>query len=326
MSNGRKIILLALSMVVIAILLNLCCLNRIVASNGQVGDHTDSIVWDGLERTYLIHIPSFYDRIKPMPLVIALHGGKGTGKDMIKLTRGSFNTLADKEGFIVVYPDGIEKNWNDGRLEMKFLSRAHRENIDDVGFISVLIDRFAKELNIDKKRVYVTGISNGALMSHRLACELSENITAIAMVAGAIPKNKTYTSLPSSPISVLVINGINDPLTPWEGREIGGRLKKLGVVLSIPETVKFWVTHNQCSSSPIITLEPDKDPRDGTRVRQEVYGQGNEGTEVILYAIEGGGHTWPGGYQYLPECIIGKTSKDIDANEVIWNFFKKHIR
>lgn len=287
------------------------------------GDYNFSLVHDGLKRTYRIHIPSSYHKNRSMPLVIALHGGGGTGEGMEELTRGGFNTLSEKEGFIVVYPDGVKKNWNDGRKEVR--SRAHREKIDDVGFISALVVKFTKELNIDQKRVYVTGISNGALMSDRLACELSEKIAAIALVTGSIPKNKTYTSLPSRPIPVLVINGIADPLVPWEGGEIVGILgEQRGEVISTSETIKFWVTHNRCSSTPVITELPDKNPLDGTRVRREAYSKGREATEVILYAIEGGGHTWPGGRQYLPERIIGKTSKDIDANEVIWNFFKAH--
>jgi polyhydroxybutyrate depolymerase len=241
---------------------------------------------------------------------------------MEELTLGGFNRLSDKEGFIVVYPDGIEKHWNDGRENVSY--RAHQEKIDDVGFLSALIDHLDKERDIDKRRVYVTGISNGAMMSFRLACELSEKITAIAPVSGAMPKDLVCS--PSRSVSVLVISNKEDPMVPWEGGEIRLGRQRFGGVLSVDESVRLWVHHNQCSSSPVNTLEPDRDPKDGTRVRREEYGQGKGGTEVILYAIEGGGHTWPGGHQYLPAWIIGKTSRDIDANEVIWDFFKKHAR
>ncbi len=234
--------------------------------------------------------------------------------------------MSDKEGFIVVYPDGIEKHWNDGRSGGETGYRVHKENIDDVGFISTLIDYLIKELNIDPKRVYVTGMSNGAIMSYRLACELTEKIAAIAPVTGNMPQNIYPSCSPLRPISVLAINNVNDPLMPWAGKDITGPfgLKKLGKVLSASDTIRFWVTHNNCTSSPVIIEEPDRDPKDGTRVRKKVYGNGKDGTEVILYAIEGGGHTWPGGWQYLPERIVGKTTRDIDANEVIWDFFKKH--
>jgi len=302
-----------------ALLFDLSCQNAIA---GQETSTTRSIIFAGLERTYRIRIPSSYDKTSPIPLVIVLHGGGGTGEKMEELTLRGFNRLSDKEGFIVVYPDGIEKHWNDGRKNVRY--RAHQEKIDDVGFLSALIDHLDKERDIDKRRVYVTGISNGAMMSFRLACELSEKITAIAPVSGAMPKDLVCS--PSRSVSVLVISNKEDPMVPWEGGEIRLGRQRFGGVLSVDESVRLWVHHNQCSSSPVNTLEPDRDPKDGTRVRREEYGQGKGGTEVILYAIEGGGHTWPGGHQYLPAWIIGKTSRDVDANEVIWSFFKKHAR
>jgi len=313
MVKEKKLLILC---VVTLISLSTSCLT-INASDTDysVGDHTGSIMFDGLERTYRIHIPFMYDTDKSMPLVIALHGFGGSGETMEKLS--GFNILSDREAFIVVYPDAIKRCWNDGREVSKY--RSNRRNIDDMGFISTLIDHLTKELNIDKKRIYVTGMSNGAIMSYRLACELPEKIAAIAPVAGTMREKVASQCSPSRAISVLVINNVDDPIVPWEGIEL-----KNGTLISVPSTVRYWVTHNNCSSSPIITWEPDKDPQDGTRVRREVYGQGKEGTEVILYAIEGGGHTWPGGQPYLPERIIGKTSRDISACEVIWEFFKKH--
>jgi len=306
------------------ILLVLSLQNAIAGQGAVIGQSSGSIAFGGLERTYRIHIPPSYDKSKPMPLLIVLHGGGGTGKRMEKLTQGGFNKLSDKEGFLVVYPDGIEKNWNDGRENVKY--RAHREKIDDVGFISALIDHLSKQYNLDIKRVYVTGISNGAMMSFRLGCELSEKIAAIAPVAGSMPENLPSRCSPSRPIPVLVISNTDDRLVSWEGGDIRFGRKTFGRALSVPETVKYWVNHNQCSSSPSISMEPDRDPKDGTRVRIESYDQCKEGTEVILCAIEGGGHTWPGGDQYLPKIIVGKTSRDIDANEVIWDFLKKHKR
>jgi polyhydroxybutyrate depolymerase len=291
---------------------------------GQETSTTHSIIFAGLERTYRIHMPPSYDKSTPLPLLIALHGGGGSGEKMEELTLRGFNRLSDKEGFIVVYPDGIEKHWNDGRENVKY--RAHREKIDDVGFISALIDYLVKQYNIDIKQVYATGISNGAMMSFRLGCELSEKIAAIAPVAGSMPENLPTRCSPSRSISVLIISNTEDPLVPWGGGEIRFGRQKFGKVLSVPESVKFWVNHNQCLSSPAISIEPDRDLKDGTRVRREAYNQCREGMEVALYAIEGGGHTWPGGYQYLPEWIIGKTSRDIDADEVIWDFFKRHIK
>jgi polyhydroxybutyrate depolymerase len=282
---------------------------------------------DNLERKFHVYTPAFYDKNIQLPLVIVLHGRGGNGESMILVTKKGFNKLADKDGFIVVYPDGIELNWNDGRADEQSKDRAHKENIDDVGFISALIDTMINDYNVDPKRVYVTGISNGAIMSYRLACELADKITAIAPVDGSIPYMLSHDCIPSRPVSVLAINNINDPLVPYDGGYIYGHFHRLnlGKVLSVDESIRFWIHRNSCSPMPVVTEEPDRDPNDGTRVEKRLYVNYLDGTEVILYTINGGGHTWPGGFQYLPVWLIGRTSRDIDANEVIWNFFRKHI-
>lgn len=294
-----------------------------ITSNNQADKTTseNSIIFGGLERTYLIHIPYSYDKKKSVPLVIMLHGGEGDAESMVNITKGGFNSLSDKEGFIVVYPNGIKKHWNDFRNDTEFVEV---EKTDDVGFISALIDHLVKTKNIDSKNVYVAGISNGGMMAHRLALELVDKITAVATIAGNIPEDQLQSAIIlKKAIPVLIISGTGDPIMPWGGGYVNKQQKR-GKVISVFKTLKYWVNHSQYSSTPTITWEPNIDLRDGTRVQKEVYKNGKNETEVILYTIEGGGHTWPGGYQYLPEKIIGKTSKDIDANEVIWNFFKKH--
>ena len=290
--------------------------------------HKPAIMHGNLERSFIIHVPSGHDSSVQMPLVLALHGRGTTAEGMILITRKGFNNLADRDGFLVVYPDGIELNWNDGRMDEEANDRAHRENIDDVGFISALIDSMIEEYNVDPKRVYVTGISNGALMAYRLACELSYKITAIAPVDGNMPYLLLSECSPTDPVSVLAINNVNDPLVPFEGGMVISNFRKikLGKVLSADESIEFWVKHNQCSPEPVVTIEPDRDPADGTQVTRKEYLNGIKGTEVVLYVIYGGGHTWPGGLQYLPAWKIGKTSREIDANEVIWSFFKRHLR
>jgi len=279
--------------------------------------------YGGLERTYRIYVPSKYDRSRPLPTVLVFHGGGGTGDGMEKLTQGGLNRLADREGFIIVYPDGVDRHWNDGRGIQNY--RAQRDNIDDVGFVAALIDHLARTLTIDLGRVYATGISNGGLMSFRLARELPMRVAAVAPVAISMSEEIAQMRPPSRPISVMMIPGTRDPLVPWDGGAIGfAGGQKVGRVLSVSETVKYWASHNQCPSPPAVSMEPDRDPQDGTRVRREAYGPCRDGTEVILLAVEGGGHTWPGGLQYLPVRVVGRTSRDIDANEVIWSFFRRH--
>ncbi len=295
-------------------------------SPGKFGSYNKaSLIHEGLNRTFIIYLPSSYHRSVQMPLVIALHGRGIDGKGMIVVTRKGFDKLAERDGFVVAYPDAIELNWNDGRSDQETEDRAHMENIDDVGFIAALIDTMVRDYNADPKRVCVTGISNGAIMSYRLACELSHKVAAIAPVDGNIPLHFNHGCSPSRHIPVLAINNVDDPVVPFEGGEIYGHSGRemLGTVLSADDSVGYWVEKNGCSPIPVITEEPDRDPADGTRVTRKEYVNEDDGTEVILYVIDGGGHTWPGGLQYLPVRVIGKTSRDIDASEVIWTFFKK---
>lgn len=290
------------------------------------GDSHGLITHDGLERIYLIHVPPSWEKSKSFPLVIALHGGNGNGQAMVDLTRGRFNALADKEGFIVVYPEGrrhprpIQTRWNDGR-DPRF------SNADDVGFISALIDHLGQTVNIDRHRVYATGISNGAHMVMRLARDVADKIAAVAPVAYTMQEKFASAPVPR-PIPLLVITGTKDPIVPREGGETPDATgeRRLGRVLSVPETSKVLAGHDQCSPTPTVKVLPHNDPQDDTRVRQESWINCKDGSEVVLYAIEGGGHTWPGGLQYAVERAVGKTNRDIDASEVIWSFFKRHAR
>lgn len=179
-------------------------------------NYTGNILVKGLQRPYTIHLPASYDKSRKYPLVIALHGGGSEGGAMNALT--DFNALSDQQGFIVAYPEGYEHNWNDGRNAKGI--KAQAENIDDVNYISILIDHLEQDLGIDNKMVYATGISNGAIMSHRLACELSNKIAAIAPVAGSIPQKMAAVWSPSRAVSVLIINGTEDAIMPYNGGDV----------------------------------------------------------------------------------------------------------
>jgi polyhydroxybutyrate depolymerase len=288
--------------------------------------YSASFVYDQLKREYYVYVPSMVSGKAPVPLLMVLHGKGGNGESMILLSRKAFNKLAEKEGFIVVYPDGFEKNWNDGRKDDSTNDRAHRENIDDVGFLSALMDTMIRKYSINQKKIYVTGMSNGAIMAYRLACELSHRVTAIAPVTGNIPPLIIPGCSPSRPVPVLAINGTDDPVVPYGGGMIISTLLKtnLGKVMSTEASVRYWALRNGCSPNPVISKMPDTNPKDGTRVTVKKYLNGKNGAEVILYEVTGGGHTWPGGIQYLPKKMIGRTCRDFDAAEVIWSFFDRH--
>ena len=265
------------------------------------------------ERDYLLYLPVNYqpNPAHPLPLLIVLHGGSSDAHGMIKLTQEGFNRLADEHRFMVVYPNGIGRQWNDGR----FMMRRGRD-IDDVSFLSELIDSLAPVYAVDKRRVYVTGMSNGGHMAYRLACDLSDKIAGIAPVAALMPTEL----MPTRPVPVLFIAGTDDPLIPYKGGAVQVGMLQRGTVRSAMETLRVWAEANRCGGEPSTELLDDADPTDRMSVQRTMYR--DCAASVVMYTVIGGGHTWPGGKQYLGEQMIGKTSRDIDACQVIWEFFR----
>jgi polyhydroxybutyrate depolymerase len=273
----------------------------------------DSITVDNLERTYIVHLPKGFDKKTSLPLVIALHGGGGQGKGMLKLS--GFNEISDKNNFVVVYPDGIKKQWNDGRDDFHL-----NRDINDVKFISCLIDSLIVFYNIDSNRIYVTGISNGGIMSFRLACELSDKIAAFAPVAASMPLDPAYVCRPTGSIPAMIIFGDADPLVPFEGGDISLPLiGTRGKVIPVNDAVAYWIKNNKCNTLPAEMSKNDAD--DGTELDKKIYSPANSQADVQFWLVKGGGHCWPGGAQYLPKSIIGISSKEFDASEEIWKFF-----
>lgn len=305
----------------------------------QPGDYIrDLIKWPN--RPYDLHIPLGYDASRPTAVVLALHGGGADSGGAAKITcpNGNLNSskclnaLADREGFVVVYPNGASRplfpnirTWNAGGGEKGYIcvSEYGCENkIDDVGYFKNLLSELSKIINIDRSRVYATGISNGGAMSHRLACELSDWIVVIAAVGGGNQFSTMASCRPSQPVSVLQIHGTDDPAWPYNG---GPGIKEGGNYFSVPKTISEWALRNGCSSEPLKDNMPNT-ANDGTSSVKENYKTCNKNSDVELIKIDGGGHTWPQGNQYLPERSIGRTSQDFNANETIWQFFKDHPR
>ena len=280
-------------------------------SPAPAGTTSYSFDHDGLKRTYNLHVPATLDRSKPVPLVIELHGGGGDGNHIDGLT--GFYALADREGFVVAAPSGVDKGWNDGRVDPKTSSTA-----DDVGFLSEMIDRIEAQVPIDPRRVYVTGISNGAIMSGRLACQLSERIAAIAQVAGTAAVETAAACHPARPVPVLEIHGTADPLVPYAGGTVVPQLGDgRGQVVGVDAWSAFWAANNSAGTPPATTSI-------GTDTTVRTWHGATPQSDVVFYRVEGAGHTWPGGSQYLPKLIIGSTSKSFDASEVIWQFLSGH--
>lgn len=275
-------------------------------------DDENVIEVSGLRRTYVLYVPTSYQKAKSVPLVVALHGGYGNGQRMADLT--SFNQVAEREGFIVVYPDGYQTSWADGRGT----TAAEQAGINDVLFISRLVERLKTRYSIIPEQVYATGFSNGGYMSYRLACELPDTFAAVAPVGANMVEAVAATCTPQRATPVLQMNGDSDPLTPYGGGDAQGSM-----VLSAPNSVAFWANKNGCVGEPAVSNLPDT-TQDGTTVTLTTYPGCQQNADIQLYTVVDGGHTWPGGLQYLPERRIGKTSQDIDASEVIWAFFAEH--
>ena len=271
-------------------------LHRAMAStSGKVA----TIEVDGRTRNYILHVPANHNPTRALPLVIVLHGatqGDANAESMSKMS-----VLADRENFIAVYPQGTGRlvTWNAGNC----CGYAQSNNVDDIGFLRALIAKLEKDYRIDAKRIYVTGISNGAMMSYRVACEMADVVAAVAPVEGA----QNLVCKPSSPVSVIVFHGTADRLVPYNGGSTPYQIGPHRTDTSVAETVAFWVKENGCAPAP--------KHEDATEARIDTYSGCSDGTGVALYTIPGGHHLWPG---------MPMSGLKLSATDVMWEFFAAH--
>ncbi|ABK68189.1 MULTISPECIES: extracellular catalytic domain type 1 short-chain-length polyhydroxyalkanoate depolymerase [Mycobacterium avium complex (MAC)] len=265
----------------------------------------------GMDRTYMLHVPAG----DPVGLVLSLHGGGGTGIAQRGLT--GFDAVADAHNLLVVYPDGYEKSWADGRGA----SPADRHHVDDVAFLVGLVTKLQNDYRVAPGHVFVTGMSNGGFMSNRLACDRADVFAAVAPVAGTLGVGVACN--PSRPVSVWAAHGTADPLVPFKGGAVRGR-GGLSHAVSAEAMVDKWRKVDGCQGDPSMELLPDA--RDGTVVHRFDSTSCAASTEVVFYRIDKGGHTWPGGKQYLPAAVIGPTTHTLDGSEAIAEFFLAHAR
>ncbi|NDJ75441.1 MAG: polyhydroxybutyrate depolymerase [Chloroflexi bacterium] len=283
----------------------------------QPGDYALSMEYDGLTRTYLLHIPPGYDGSQPYPLVIGLHGGTGTAEQFQRSS--GINAAADDLGFIAVFPDGTGRlqTWNAGHC----CGLSRRDNVDDVGFIAALIAELSAELNLDPARFYATGMSNGAMMSYRLGAELPDVLAGIGPVAGSIGGQyeagapEVVIPAPDEPVSVIAINGMLDEAVRYEGGLSGGVFGGTRVDISVADSIAFWVEHNNCDP------DPHTETTAGGNIIRDTYSC-PAGVEVVLITIVDGTHSWPGGTR---GWIGGpEPNRDISATVEILEFFLAH--
>jgi polyhydroxybutyrate depolymerase len=274
-----------------------------------------------LDRDYIVYLPKGYDSSVPVPLVLVFHGGEGWGKQMMKMT--GYDKIADDEKFIVIFPDGYEKTWNGGKGDEG--NTAEKANIDDVSFVKQILKETTSQYNIDKNRIFATGMSSGGLMSYRLGCEMADTFAAIGPVVANIAVLQKDKCIPSEQISLININGEADTYMPINGGDCckapygagyGGK------ILSTEDTLKIFINTDKCSPTPTEeNMTPEVDDR--TSVTKRTYGKCEGNTDVVSYIIHGGGHQWPP-YKIPAVFGAGKSSQNIDASKVIWDFFKNH--
>ena len=272
------------------------------------------ITVDGHDRKYFVFAPK--EAKKPVPVILAFHGGRGNGRQMERYTR--LNGVVEKYGYLVIYPESLNGNWNDGRD----LQELQQEKADDVKYVRSLVNNVAQSHEIDRGRIFATGVSNGAFMSHRLAAEASDLFAAIAPVIGGMAPSIAKNFDHKNPVSILIIQGDADPLVPIDGGEVGfGRIRR-GNVVPTPDTLERYLKLNGNKGKQGVT-KLDGDPDDGTSVEVTRYLDGPGEFKTNFCLVKNGGHAWPGRPQYMPEAMIGKASQDFFASEMICEFFKQ---
>ncbi len=280
-----------------------------------------SFTLQGRERTYFVHFPPNRSAIEAKPVVFVLHGGGGAdAQEMAKRT--GMNAIADREGFIAVYPYGVDGQWNDGRGKT-FRRAKDNTGVDDVGFISAIIDELIASGKADPRRIYVVGLSNGGMMTYRLGIELGDRLAAIAAIIANLPANLAGRT-PVRPLPVLIMNGTADPMMPWDGGPVRVLGREYGEVLSTAETVRYWLRVAGLPESPAKKRLEDKVASDQSTVEMEIYRAPGRSLEVLLYRIVGGGHNLPGGETPDRPRLLGPKNMDINAMEEVWAFFKQN--
>jgi polyhydroxybutyrate depolymerase len=267
----------------------------------------------GIARTYTLHVPA--GLAHPSGLVVNLHAAGATGREQAALTH--YDAVSDAHGFVVVYPDGVDLSWADGRGA----SQPDRQGIDDVGFITALVGKLTADFGVDPGRVFATGLSAGAFMANRLACDRADVFAAVAPVAGTLGVN--VACHPSRPVSVLQTHGTADPIVPFAGGAMTGRGGASDIV-SVPALVDRWRQADGCQDVAAQDVLPHTG--DGTVTTRLTSSACAAGTAVVSIRVDGGGHTWPNAPVLLSEQFVGATTHSFDASEASWRFFEVHAR
>lgn len=262
-----------------------------------------SFMHGGISRDYRIYIPASYTGSTSVPLLLNLHG---YGSDATQQEAyGDFRAIADTANFIIAHPNGTF----DGSFKRYWNSYGFT-TVDDLGFLSALIDTVDALYNIDLDRVYSTGMSNGGIMSYFLSCNLSSRITAVASVTGSMTYAMKSACGANHPTPTMQIHGTADAVVPYSGNS---------AFIPMDSVISYWVNYNACNSSAVLTNVPNTNTTDGCTATRYDYTNGTSGSKVAFYKITGGGHSWPGA-----PVDIAVTNHDFEASIEIWKFFRPY--
>lgn len=270
------------------------------------GDSELRLVYSGIERSYVLHIPPGYEPAQPAALVLAFHGITLDAYEMMRIS--ALNAQADAANFIVAYPNasGEQRAWNGGHC----CGEAARNSVDDLGFVRALIEELSVTLNIDARRIYATGFSNGAILAYRLACEMSDRIAAIGPVSATQVLEDLQACRPLRPVPVIHFHGTADEPNPYHGGTTPAGLQ----FISVADAIQFWVEFDGCP------IKPQRS--EVGSVIHDVYTPCQGGSSVELYTVTGGEHAWPGGEAVSQR--MGEPTMEISATALMWEFFVEH--
>ncbi len=273
--------------------------------NNLINDELKTIDVNGVTREFILYIPNTIDSTDSVPLMLNFHGWTMSANEQMNLS--DMRALAESEKFILVYPQGTKfKDRFYGSTHWNVGSWTTGSTSDDIGFVDKLIDHISESHNVDLKRIYACGYSNGGFFSHELACNLSNKIAAIGAVSANMSTRTKDNCNPSHPTPVITLSGTNDNDVSYDGTNFEGQV-------SHDEVLAYWINYNQTDTSPITSNLPNINTSDGSTVKLYQYKKGNNNVEIEHYKIINGGHDWPGTYGNM----------DIDANSLIWRFVSK---